>query len=320
MKSWIRRLAIGLALVVPGASFAAQAMKVMFDDTPVMASPGGGAQLGTSPRYHSYVSLAVQNGWHQVWFDHRHGWIHESKLSADPRPVLAVTASAANVRTGPGLDWRVAGTAPQGSQWLAIADTGPNKDWKQLYHGGDIRYMHTSVFQAQRPDLPKSEAGFVQLPPSGEGFYAIAGRDRVWGVPRLVYPLIELSRKMKRDHPDWGRLGINDISMRNGGWMSGHVSHQKGVDVDLRLMRNDQVEVTTDIYKTTYSRARTRALITDYLHRDLDINVVLFGDPQVYGRVTSNREAECAKAPVSSALGYVACWPNHHHHLHVRVN
>jgi hypothetical protein len=307
------------ALTLPFTVLAQQGMKVMEDNVPVRASPSDTAALvGSSPRYHTYVSTEVQNGWHKVYFTDKQAWIHGSKLAADPRGLATISASVGNVRTGPDTSFRLAGTMPSGSKWMVIGVAGTGGEWKQFYYGGAMRYMHQSLLETY--DQPQSSAGFVQVPPSGEGFYTITSSDRVWGLPRLVYPLMDASRQFTRDNPGWGKIGVNDLSFKAGGYMSPHGSHQKGDDADIRLLRNDGALLTTDIYQTTYSRERTRTYITNYLAKFLNLNVILFGDRFVYGRLTSTRTDECTKAPVSTALQYVACYPSHWHHLHVRVN
>lgn len=314
----MRVLALPLCLCAC-AALAGTPMKVMLDDTPVRASPSATAALvGTSPRYHTYVSTEVQGGWHKVWFSSQTGWIEASRLAVDNRDVVTVTASSGNVRSGPGTDNRIVGTTSAGTQWMVIGVGGTQGAWKQLYYGGEIRWMHQSLLQTY--DQPTSNAGFVQVPQGGEGFYAITSSDRLWGLPRLVYPLMDSARQFTRDNPGWGKIGVNDLSFKNGGAMSPHSSHQIGNDADIRLLRTDAVLETTDIYQPTYSRARTKTLITNYFNKFLDLNVILFGDRYVYGRLTSTRTGECTQAPISTALQYVACYPDHWHHLHVRVN
>jgi Penicillin-insensitive murein endopeptidase len=253
-----------------------------------------------------------------VWFSDKQGWIHGSKLVADTRELVTVAASTGNVRSGPDTSNRVVGTTSSGTQWLVVGLGGTNGEWKQFYYAGSVRWMHQSLLQNY--NQPTSSAGFVQVPPSGEGFYAVTTSDRLWGLPRLVYPIMDTARQLTRDNPSWGKLGINDLSFKAGGTMSPHASHKNGDDADIRLLRNDGLLEATNIYESTYSRDRTKTLITGYFNKFLNIDVVLFGDRNVFGRLTSNRSDECAKAPVSSTLQYVACFPNHANHLHVRVN
>ena len=56
------------------------------------------------------------------------------------------------------------------------------------------------------------------------------------------------------------RIQIGDISRRGGGPMAPHKSHQKGVDVDMRPIRNDGLEAGVRWDSPLYSRTLTREL------------------------------------------------------------
>ncbi len=61
----------------------------------------------------------------------------------------------------------------------------------------------------------------------------------------------------------YGRVAIGDISHEHGGVISGHTSHRLGLDVDLRLMRDDenQCRYPSNYKVASYDRTATRALI-----------------------------------------------------------
>jgi murein endopeptidase len=80
----------------------------------------------------------------------------------------------------------------------------------------------------------------------------------------------------------YGRLPVGDISFEHGGNISGHETHEVGLDVDLALLRkaNDQCTWGTRWYWSTYDRAATRALIKRI--RALaprHVRVIYFNDP-----------------------------------------
>ncbi len=79
-------------------------------------------------------------------------------------------------------------------------------------------------------------AGAVQLPPDGPNWQAMRlSRNRQWGLPVLV-DFIEKLAKDAATLDGWPGLLIGDMSQPRGGPMvSGHASHQIGLDVDIWL-------------------------------------------------------------------------------------
>lgn len=145
-----------------------------------------------------------------------------------------------------------------------------------------------------------SSAGKVnaQLPASGTGFYSYAPASRRYGIPETIRALQQVSAAWAAARPSGPRIGFGDISLQGGGPISGHASHQKGVDVDVRLMRNDGREEPTVYQSANYSRQLTQQLI-DLIRANgvLHVQYIFFNDPQARG---------------------VQPWPNHDNHLHVR--
>ena len=78
-------------------------------------------------------------------------------------------------------------------------------------------------------------AGLVQLPETGESWQAMRlSRNRNWGHPELVDLVQDLGRHM--DRIGWGGIYVGDMSQPRGGPMlSGHRSHQIGLDADVWL-------------------------------------------------------------------------------------
>ena len=79
-------------------------------------------------------------------------------------------------------------------------------------------------------------AGNVQLPESGPTWQAMRlSRNRNWGQPQLVDFLVGLSQQATRY--GWAGLYIGDMSQPMGGPMvSGHASHQIGLDADIWML------------------------------------------------------------------------------------
>lgn len=78
--------------------------------------------------------------------------------------------------------------------------------------------------------------GFVQLPETGPSWQAMRlSRNRNWGHPELIGFLIGLSKAAQQS--GWKGLYIGDLSQPRGGPMlSGHASHQLGLDADIWML------------------------------------------------------------------------------------
>jgi peptidoglycan hydrolase-like protein with peptidoglycan-binding domain len=101
----------------------------------------------------------------------------------------------------------------------------------------------------------------------------------------------------------YGRVAVGDISLEFGGDIAGHESHEDGLDVDLRPMRdaNDQCRWGTNYRLGSYDRAATRALIKSI--RSIakgHVKLIYFNDPMLISEGLTRRFA------------------GHDDHLHVR--
>lgn len=76
-------------------------------------------------------------------------------------------------------------------------------------------------------------AGMVELPESGPTWQAMRlSRNRNWGQPEMVDYIVDLSEAATR--AGWRGLYVGDLSQPRGGpSISGHVSHQTGLDADI---------------------------------------------------------------------------------------
>lgn len=79
-------------------------------------------------------------------------------------------------------------------------------------------------------------AGMVQLPETGPTWQAMRlSRNRNWGHPELVSFVIGLSKAARQ--VGWPGLYIGDMSQPRGGPMiTGHASHQIGLDADIWML------------------------------------------------------------------------------------
>jgi penicillin-insensitive murein DD-endopeptidase len=88
-------------------------------------------------------------------------------------------------------------------------------------------------------------AGAVQLPETGPTWQAMRlSRNRNWGHPDTIEFIQRLSREAARQ-PGWNGLYIGDISQPRGGPMlTGHASHQIGLDVDIWMLPADNLRLS----------------------------------------------------------------------------
>ena len=96
-------------------------------------------------------------------------------------------------------------------------------------------------------------AGAVALPVDGEAWQVMRlSRDRAWGHPELIAFLERFSRKAAQEGV-WPGILVGDISQPRGGpMMTGHLSHQIGLDADVwltpmpdhRLSREEREEMS----------------------------------------------------------------------------
>jgi penicillin-insensitive murein endopeptidase len=90
------------------------------------------------------------------------------------------------------------------------------------------------------------QAGAVQLPETGPTWQAMRlSRNRNWGQPEMIAYLKRLSAKAAKQ-PGWQGLYIGDISQPRGGPMlTGHRSHQLGLDADIWMLPPSRLNLST---------------------------------------------------------------------------
>jgi Zinc carboxypeptidase/Penicillin-insensitive murein endopeptidase len=154
----------------------------------------------------------------------------------------------------------------------------------------------------------------VRLPEEGEHFFTwdpIRKRYpnrawRRWGTDRLVRTMLRVIDEYADAHPDAPRVGVGDLSRRDGGdfgprygW-PGHASHQNGLDVDLYYPRLDRKE-----------RAPRRVSQVDLrLAQNLVDRFVAAGATKVFVGPST---------PMHGPRSVVQALPMHDNHLHVRL-
>jgi murein endopeptidase len=152
-----------------------------------------------------------------------------------------------------------------------------------------------------------SLSGGTQLPVEGPGWVTWSplrdsrpnAANRLYGHERTIRAIVSVLAGYRAANPDAPRVVIGDISMRDGGPMLEHRSHQNGLDVDVYYPRLDRA------LRAPFSSDQVdRALAQDLLDRFLAA-----GARMVFvGYATGLR----------GPSGVVVPYPHHENHMHVR--
>jgi peptidoglycan hydrolase-like protein with peptidoglycan-binding domain len=100
-----------------------------------------------------------------------------------------------------------------------------------------------------------------------------------------------------------GRIPVGDIGLEHGGNIAGHQYHERGLEVDVRPIRDgrDQCRWGTNVRLASYDRTATRALIKAIRNAAPGhVKVIFFNDPKLI------------------AEGWSTWFAGHDDHLHIR--
>jgi penicillin-insensitive murein DD-endopeptidase len=173
-------------------------------------------------------------------------------------------------------------------------------------------------------------AGGVSLPISGPDWQVMRlSRNRNWGTPRLLDYLERLASDA-RALDGWPGLLVGDMSQPRGGPMlSGHTSHQVGLDADIWLTPMPDHIMTPEEREdmTAVSMLKDPFTVDPEIFTLLQVKLIkrAASYPQV-ARIFVHpaiKKALCQQAAQvgkdRSWLGKVRPWWNHHYHFHVRL-
>ena len=170
-------------------------------------------------------------------------------------------------------------------------------------------------------------AGAVALPINGPTWQVMRlSRNRNWGHPLLVQLLERLADKAKT--LGWNGLLVGDMSQPRGGPMlTGHASHQIGLDADIwltpmpdRKLSREEREFTSATMVVREDRLDVDPSVWTHAHTEVIRSAA--EDPAVE-RIFVNaaiKKALCRDAGSDRAwLGKVRPWWGHDYHFHVRI-
>ncbi len=170
-------------------------------------------------------------------------------------------------------------------------------------------------------------AGGAQLPETGPTWQAMRlSRNRNWGHPQTLDFISKLSKKAAAQ-PGWNGLYIGDISQPRGGPMlSGHRSHQIGMDIDIWLRPATDLSLSRaareNISSISMRRANGAYTNSKWTRQHHEIVKAAAQDPRT-ARIFIFPGAKvqmCNDETGDRAwLRKVRPWWGHHYHFHVRL-
>ncbi|MEM1377158.1 MAG: penicillin-insensitive murein endopeptidase, partial [Pseudomonadota bacterium] len=173
-------------------------------------------------------------------------------------------------------------------------------------------------------------AGAVAIPKDGPNWQAMRlERNRRWGHPELIALVQRLARESVQD--GWPGLLVGDISQPRGGPMlTGHASHQVGLDADIWLTKMPNRRLTQQERRDT---SAISVLKTGTLNVDPNIwtpeHAKLLARAASYGEVERLFVHPGIKQAMCSAYGSnpannawmikIRPYYGHHYHFHIRM-
>ncbi len=170
-------------------------------------------------------------------------------------------------------------------------------------------------------------AGAVQLPESGPTWQAMRlSRNRNWGHPDAIEFVQRLSA-FAATLPGWEGLYIGDISQPRGGPMlSGHRSHQLGLDIDVWMRAPKRLDLSRkareDISSVSLRKAKGAYVNEEWTPEHHALLRAAAQDPRVARIfVFPGAKVQMCKDEKGDRrwLRKIRPWWGHHYHFHVRL-
>ena len=171
-------------------------------------------------------------------------------------------------------------------------------------------------------------AGAAQMPLNGDTWQVMRlSRNRYWGHPEMIALLKRLAAKAHKD-AGWPGILVGDIGQPRGGpALSGHASHQIGLDADIWL---------TPMPNRMFSREEREETSAVMMVRDdrLDIDPKVFTPGHVLVLRDAAQEPAVQRIFVNAAIKQALCreakgdrswlskirpWWGHDYHFHIRM-
>ncbi|MEL6550854.1 MAG: penicillin-insensitive murein endopeptidase [Pseudomonadota bacterium] len=172
------------------------------------------------------------------------------------------------------------------------------------------------------------QAGAVQLPETGPTWQAMRlSRNRNWAQPVTVDYVKDLSQRVAR-LPGWEGIYVGDMSQPRGGPMlTGHRSHQSGLDIDIWMLPPARLDLSVSERESISSismRRNAGAFVNDrWTPQHREVLKLAASDPRTARIfVFPGAKVDMCNAETGdrSYLRKVRPWWGHHYHFHVRLN
>ena len=170
-------------------------------------------------------------------------------------------------------------------------------------------------------------AGAAQLPETGPTWQAMRlSRNRNWGHPDTIAFIERLSRQAARQ-PGWNGLDVGDISQPRGGPMlTGHASHQIGLDADIWMLPATNLQLSRaereSLSSISMRRANGAYVNGGWTRAHHEILKAAASDPAVERIfVFPGAKVQMCNDETGdrSWLSKIRPWYGHHYHFHVRL-
>ena len=145
--------------------------------------------------------------------------------------------------------------------------------------------------------LPHVGADWVTWNPNTDSVPNL--KHRLYGNERTIRAILSVVGGYRNANPDAPRVVIGDISLRGGGTMDQHVSHQSGLDVDVYYPRRDRY-LSAPIAVNQVDRELAQDLLDRFVAAGAQVIFVGFA------------------TGLHGPSGVVVPYPNHENHMHVR--
>ena len=197
---------------------------------------------------------------------------------------------------------------------------------KELF--GHVDLPSTQASQSYGSYAKGCLAGAEQLPESGANWQAMRlSRNRNWGHPDTIAFIDRLSRSAER--AGWEGLYVGDMSQPRGGPMlTGHASHQIGLDVDIWMLPPNRMNLTTNERENLSSISVVsndlKSVNSNWTTAHHDILMTALHDKSVARIFVSGaikfQMCEDASPSERRYLRKLRPWWGHTYHFHVRLN
>ncbi|MBW4962663.1 penicillin-insensitive murein endopeptidase [Sulfitobacter sp. CW3] len=171
-------------------------------------------------------------------------------------------------------------------------------------------------------------AGAQQLPETGPTWQAMRlSRNRNWAHPETIDFVKKLSAKAAQQ-PGWNGIYVGDMSQPRGGPMlTGHASHQMGLDADIWMLPPQSLNLSRaereEISSISMRRAKGAYVNSSWTRQHHEVLKAAASDPRV-ARIFVFPGAKvqmCADEKGDrSWLRKIRPWYGHHYHFHVRLS